>query len=132
MTDLRHLPRMQTDIVLRSPDAHDHPGHQVLQGSAGQAVGGRAGERGEPLPDLRVCDELGRRGAEVAMGPQPEGWLLYAAVDGGFDYRFELMGRPVRVCSVDLGQEWRGIEEGFEGVGGGWGVLARRSSGAVA
>ena len=30
--------------------------------------------------------------------------------DGGFDYRFELMGRQVRVCSVDFGQEWRGIE----------------------
>ena len=61
-------------------------------------------------------------------GPEPEGWLLYAAVDGGFDYRFELVGRPVRVCSVDLGQEWRGIEEGLKGlVGvGGWSSIKRR------
>ena len=35
-------------------------------------------------------------------------------MDGGFDCRLELMGRTVRVCSVDLGQEWRGIEEGLK------------------
>ena len=45
---------------------------------------------------------------------RPEGWLLYAAVDGDFEYRFELMGRQARVCSVDFGQEWRGIEEGLK------------------
>ena len=45
-----------------------------------------------------------------AGDPEPEGWLLYAAVDGDFDYRFELMGQQIRVCSIDLGQEWREIE----------------------
>lgn len=40
----------------------------------------------------------------------PEGWLVHAAVDGDFDYRFELMGRQIRVCSIDLAQGWRGIE----------------------
>ena len=44
-TDLRHLPRMQTDITLRSPGAHDHFGHQVLQGSAGYPVWGASGAR---------------------------------------------------------------------------------------
>ena len=47
--------------------------------------------------------------------PEAEGWLLYAAVEGGFDYRFELMGRRIRVCSVDLGQGWRGIERELKG-----------------
>ena len=42
--------------------------------------------------------------------PEAEGWLLYAAVAGEFDYGFELMGRMIRVCCVDLGQEWRVIE----------------------
>ena len=47
---------------------------------------------------------------------EPEGRLLYATVDGGFDYRFELVGRPVRVRSVDLGQEWKGIERMLKGL----------------
>ena len=48
--------------------------------------------------------------------PEAEGWLLYAAVEDGFDYRFELMGRRIRVCSIDLGQGWRGIERELKGL----------------
>lgn len=54
--------------------------------------------------------------AASADDPEPEGWLLYAAVDGDFDYRFELMGRLIRVCSIDLRKGWREIEEDLKGL----------------
>ena len=50
--------------------------------------------------------------AEAASShdPKPEAWLLYAAVDGDFDYRFELVRRRIRACSIDLSRKWREVE----------------------
>ena len=42
--------------------------------------------------------------------PEPEGWLLYAAVDGDFDYCYELVKRRIRACSINLSQSWQEIE----------------------
>ena len=127
--DLRHLPRMQTDIVLRSPERTIILDTKFYKDPLDRRWGGERVNAGN-LYQIFAYVTNWEAGAEVG-GPEPEGWLLYAAVDGGFDYRFELMGRPVRVCSVDLGQEWRGIEEGLKGLVGGGGAT-RRSSGAVA
>jgi 5-methylcytosine-specific restriction enzyme subunit McrC len=39
-----------------------------------------------------------------------EGILLYPAVSHACDYRFQLLGHSVRVCSVDLDRPWPDIE----------------------
>ena len=115
-TDLRHLPRMQTDIVLRSPERTIILDTKFYKNPLDRRWGGSRAHAGNLY---QIFSYVTNWNAEAEVGePKPEGWLLYAAVDGGFDYRFELMGRSVRVCSVDLGQEWRGIEEELKGLVG--------------
>ena len=113
-TDLRHLPRMQTDIVLRSPERTIILDTKFYKDPLDRRWEGRRVNAGNLYQIFSYVTNW-RAGTEVGE-VEPEGWLLYAAVDGGFDYRFELVGRPVRVCSVDLGQEWRGIEAELKGL----------------
>ena len=113
-TDLRHLPRMQTDIVLRSPGRTIILDTKFYKDPLDTRWGG---ERAKAEHLYQIFSYVTNWKAKAAQEePEPEGWLVYAAVDGAFDYRFELMGRAVRVCSVDLGQEWRGIEGGLKGL----------------
>ena len=106
--DLRHLPRMQTDIMLRSP------GHTIIldtkfyKDPLDTRFGGGRVNSGNLYQIFAYVTNWATRAP--AGDPEPQGWLLYAAVDGDFDYRFELVGRQIRVCSIDLGQEWREIE----------------------
>ena len=116
-TDLRHLPRMQTDIVLRSPERTIILDTKFYKDPLDRRWGGERANAGNLYQIFSYVTNW-TAAADVG-GPEPEGWLLYAAVDGGFDYRFELMGRRIRVCSVDLAQEWRGIEKGLKGLVGG-------------
>ncbi len=108
-TDLRHLPGMQTDIVLRSPERtiiadtkfYKHP--LVTSQFGGRRV--RSGHL------YQIFAYVTNWAAEASShDPEPEGWLLYAAVNGDFDYRFELVKRRIRACSIDLSQKWREIE----------------------
>ena len=46
--------------------------------------------------------------ASEVGAPQPEGWLLYAAVEDDFDYRFTLAGRPIRACQ-DIDADLRAL-----------------------
>ena len=106
--DLRHLPRMQTDILLQSP------GHRIILDTKfykhplDTRYGGGRAHSGNLYQIFAYVTNWAAGHAADEL--EPEGWLLYAAVDGDFDYRFELVGRQIRVCSIDLGQEWRGIE----------------------
>jgi len=102
--DLSHLPSMRTDIVLRSAE---------------RVVIVDAKFYRKPLVAKRVrSDHLYQVFAYVTNwaaaappeDPSAEGWLVYAAVDGDFDYRFELVGRRIRACSIDLSRKWREIE----------------------
>ena len=40
-----------------------------------------------------------------------EGILLYPVVDMEFKYQYELSGHPVRVCTIDLNQDWQDIHK---------------------
>ena len=128
-TDLRHLPGMQTDIVLRSPERTIIVDTKFYKNPLDTRFGGGPVHSDNLYQIFAYVTNWAA--AAAADDPEPEGWLLYAAVDGDFDYRFELMGRQIRVCSIDLAQEWRGIERDLK-------ELAetrpdiRRSGGAVA
>ena len=107
-TDLRHLPRMRTDVVLSSPNRTIIVDTKFYKNPLDKRYDGERVHAGN-LYQIFAYAMNWSEGTQAGE-PEPEGWLLYAAVDGEFDYRFELMGRTIRVCSVDLAQEWRVIE----------------------
>ena len=113
-SDLRHLPSMQTDLVLRSAERTVIVDTKFYKDPLDTRFDGR-----------RVrSDNLYQIFSYVTNWPvttrdtQTEGWLLYAAVDRVFDYQFNLVGQPIRVCSIDLGQEWMGIARDLKGLVG--------------
>ena len=107
-TDLRHLPGMQTDIVLQSPERTVIVDTKFYRRPLDTRYDGRRAHSGNLYQIFAYVTNWAA--AAPADEPEPEGWLLYAAVDGDIDYRFELMGRRIRVCSIDLGKRWREIE----------------------
>ena len=113
-TDLRHLPGMQTDIVLRSPERTIIVDTKFYSSPLDTRFGVERAKSGHLYQIFAYVTNWAA--AAPADEPEPEGWLVYAAVDGDFDYRFELMGRRIRVCSIDLEQEWRGIERDLKGL----------------
>ncbi len=113
-TDLRHLPGMRTDVVLRSPDRTIIVDTKFYKNPLDRRYDGERVHSGN-LYQIFAYAMNWAEGTPPGE-PEPEGWLLYAAVDGEFDYRFELMGRAIRVCSVDLGQEWKAIRRRLRGL----------------
>ena len=107
-TDLRHLPGMQTDIVLRSSERTIIVDTKFYKNPIDTRYGG---ERVHSANLYQIFAYVTNWAAAASVDELvPEGWLVYAAVDGDFDYRFELMGQQIRVCSIDLAQGWREIE----------------------
>ena len=121
--DLRHLPGMQTDIVLRAPERTIIVDTKFYTSPLDTRFGVERAKSGHLYQIFAYVTNWAA--AAPVSDPEPEGWLLYAAVDGDFDYRFELMGRSIRVCSIDLAQEWREIEGELKGLVNG----RRRSAG---
>lgn len=108
---------MQTDIVPRSPRRTVIVDTKFYKDPLDRRWGGRRVDSGNLYQIFSYVTNWVARSGEGEV--EAEGWLLYAAVEGGFDCRFELMGRRIRVCSIDLGQGWRPIEEELKGVVGG-------------
>ena len=107
-TDVGHLPGMQTDIVLRSPERTIIVDTKFYRNPVDTRFGGRRVHSA----NLYQIFAYVANWAEAASShdPEPEGWLLYAAVDNDFDYRFELVRRRIRACSIDLSRKWREID----------------------
>ncbi len=107
-TDRRHLPRMHTDIMLRSPARTIIVDTKFYK----NPLNTRFGEKRVRSDHLYQIFAYVTNWAAAAPShdPEPEGMLLYAAVDGNFDFRFELVRRRIRACSINLSQEWRKIE----------------------
>ena len=124
-SDLRHLPGMQTDIVLRSTERTIILDTKFYKNPLDTRFGGGRAHSGNLYQIFAYVTNWAAGGAADEL--EPEGWLLYAAVDGDFDYRFELVGRQIRVCSIDLGQEWKEIERDLKELVSGRRRSARRS-----
>ena len=114
--DLRHLPRMQTDMVLKSTERTIILDTKFYKDPLDTRFGGR---RVHSHNLYQIFCYVTNWPARATTGDtQTEGWLLYAAVDRDFDYHFNLVGQPIRVCSINLGQEWMGIERDLKGLVG--------------
>ena len=101
------LPRMETDIVLQAGVRTIIIDTKFYSEPLSARFGKRRVISGHLYQIFAYVMNL--TGGTVYPDDETEGWLLYAAVDRTFDYRFELMGRPFRACSIDLAQPWRGI-----------------------
>ena len=107
-TDLRHLSGMQTDVMLQSPERTIIVDTKFYRNPLDTRFDG---ERVHSANLYQIFAYVTNWAAAApSHDPEPEGWLLYAAVDGDFDYRFELVKRRIRACSIDLSRPWREIE----------------------
>ena len=106
---LQHLPQMQTDIVLWSPERTiivDTKFYSTPLTTRYEVERMRSNNLYQIFTYLTNWS-LANSSSDTAL----EGWLLYAAIDDVFDYRFEVGKQQIRVCSLDLSQEWKDIEE---------------------
>ena len=113
-SDLRHLPSMQTDLVLRAAERTVIVDTKFYKDPLDRRFDGRRVHSDNLYQIFSYVTNWPATGGNT----QTEGWLLYAAVDRDFDYQFNLVGQPIRVCSIDLGQEWMGIERDLKGLVG--------------
>ena len=107
-TDLRHLPGMQTDIVLRSRERTIIIDTKFYGDPLDTRFDGRRVRSAHLYQIFAYVTNWAA--AASAHDPEPEGWLLYAAADGNFDYPFKLVSRRIRACSIDLSRNWKEIE----------------------
>lgn len=111
---LDFLPSMRTDITLRSPERvviidTKYYKHTLQTGR----WGGHSVHSGHLYQLYAYLRSFAR---SKANGRPVEGMLLYPVVDRELRLDYEIDGFPVRVCTVDLAQEWRGIEAELMGL----------------
>ena len=115
--DLRRLPAMHTDIVLESRECTVIVDTKFYSPPLAAHHGAERVRSGHLYQIFAYATNWAA--AADAGAPDPEGWLLYAAVDGDFDYRFKLADRPIRACSIDLSQPWQDIDADLRSLVGG-------------
>ncbi|MCY4159948.1 MAG: 5-methylcytosine-specific restriction endonuclease system specificity protein McrC [Bacteroidetes bacterium] len=107
-SDLRYLPNMETDIVLELAKRTIILDTKFYSSPITTNQYGKKRIKSDNLYQIfsYVTNWSLEHGKEDL-----EGWLLYAAVDDTFDYHYKIGGQTIRVCSIDLSQNWRKIEE---------------------
>ena len=101
------LPIMRTDVSLQSPDRTliiDCKFYKKALISRYESVKVQSSHLYQLYAYLRNAERY--PGWE-----QSDGMLLYPAVSHGFDHCFEIEGRQIRAATVDLAQDWKGIEK---------------------
>ena len=105
---LAHLPVMQTDIALMSPDKTVVIDTKYYQ-EALPAHFGQPKVRSEHLYQL-LAYLTNLAGTRDCQG-RPRGILLYPTVERSFSLDYELNGFSVAIRTVDLNQPWRQIRD---------------------
>jgi hypothetical protein len=104
--DLALLPRMITDLTLR------HPDHTIIIDAKfyrNALARGPYGERVRSQHLYQLITYLQHERARQS-GRGLSGMLLYPDVGRSLRLRYRLLGIPILVATVDLGQDWRNIE----------------------
>ena len=107
-TDLAYLPRMLTDITIRSPERV-----LVIDAKYYQSVLETTRWGAEKLKPANLY-QLNTYLSHVALaepGVKHEGMLLYAETGEPLDLRYSLLGKPVRIATLNLGAEWQEIHD---------------------
>ena len=98
------LPKMKTDLVLRSDE------RTIIVDTKFYSSPLTSNNKAHSEHLYQIFAYVKNWRTESVCEPEPEGWLLYAAVDKRFDYSFVLGGRKFRACSIDLNQHWNDIK----------------------
>lgn len=110
---LHMLPTMLTDIHLESADRRIIIDTKYYSETL-QTWHQKKSLRSENLYQLfAYLKNSERKGHEYENA---EGILLYPAVGAKVDFRAVIQGHPVRVCTVNLDQDWREVREDLLGV----------------
>lgn len=105
---LDYLPGMITDITLRSPNRAIIIDTKYYKETL---TGSYSGKKRVSSANLyQIYAYIRSFARSKANGRPVEGMLLYPVVDQRLRLDYEIDGFRVRVCTVDLAQEWRGIE----------------------
>lgn len=102
------LPNMWTDVVLKDPDKTI-----ILDTKYSKnALGTHYGEEVYKSKDLyQLFAYLQNAEAKGGRYRGAEGILLYPTTDAKLDDEFEVRGHRIRICTLNLAQEWKGIHE---------------------
>lgn len=106
--DLARLPRMETDVVLESPDRCIILDAKFYYNAL---RGHRGGKKVASAHLYQIFTYLENRSAAIVPGPVHEGILLYPTVDENFAFEYRLKGHRVRVRSINFGQPWMWIRD---------------------
>lgn len=107
-TSAAFLPTMCTDISLTSPSRKVIIDTKYyVQTLAGRFDPKRV--RSEHL--YQMFAYLKNAEFKDELGKTCEGILLYPTVDDGLNLRYHLSGHPVRICTINLNQDWRGVHQ---------------------
>jgi 5-methylcytosine-specific restriction enzyme subunit McrC len=102
VADLRKLPRMECDIVLKGADRRIIIDTKFYE----HALVGRGQEKRVIAAHLyQIMAYVQNRSASHGGAPH-EGMLLYPVVNERFGYDYHLLGHRVQVRSIDLAQPW--------------------------
>lgn len=100
------LPRMRTDVVLRSPDRRIIVETKFY---ANPLAGRFGGKKLRSAHLYQLLAYLSNHAAAHPKGPSYEGMLLYPAVNEAFAFDYRLSGHRLMVRSIDLDQPWAQI-----------------------
>jgi 5-methylcytosine-specific restriction enzyme subunit McrC len=102
--DLTLLPRMLTDITLRSADRTIIVDAKFYKDALAE---GPFGKRVRSQHLYQLVTYLQHERMRHSGGHDLSGMLIYPAVGGSLRLRYRLLGTPVLVATVDLSQEWQ-------------------------
>jgi 5-methylcytosine-specific restriction enzyme subunit McrC len=106
-SDMARLPTMQTDMVLMKPDRRIVVEAKFYQ-EALQEYKGRTSARSSHL--YQIMAYLENIARQSPGRPVWEGLVLYPVVKDSFHFDWSIMGRRVRMDSVDLNRDWQDIK----------------------
>ena len=107
------IPRMETDVVLRSPTRAIIIDTKYYQHTlSGQYDQGKF--RSTHLYQLFAY--LKNAEAMDAVYKEAEGMLLYPTVQQALDESFTVQGHRMRICTINLAQPWQGIHDDLLGL----------------
>jgi 5-methylcytosine-specific restriction enzyme subunit McrC len=104
--DLQFLPRMLTDITLRHSDRTMIVDAKFYRNAL---VQGPYGERVRSQHLYQLITYLQHERMRHSDRPL-SGMLIYPEVGRSLRLRYRLLGMPVMIATIDLGQEWNKIE----------------------
>jgi 5-methylcytosine-specific restriction enzyme subunit McrC len=104
---LRLLPKMITDTSIRMPERTLVIETKFYEETLTSRIGAPKYRSGHLYQLFSYLSSLSRSHPQTRF----EGMLLYPVVGEQFRHEYEVEGQSIRVCTIDLGRDWREIRE---------------------